>query len=77
LLFRTLATLRTDIALFDDIERLRWNGPTPTFTDLATRLDAARTETRRPMARRSSLSECSDSRIRGPAIISDTSQDDG
>src|SRR5216683_2148930 len=33
LLFRTLATLRTDINLFDDIERLRWNGPTPTFTD--------------------------------------------
>jgi 5'-3' exonuclease len=53
LLFRTLATLRTDIALFDDIERLRWNGPTLTFTDLATRLDAALTETRRPMARRS------------------------
>jgi 5'-3' exonuclease len=53
LLFRTLATLRTDIVLFDDIEQLRWNGPTPTFTDLATRLDAALTETRRPMARRS------------------------
>jgi 5'-3' exonuclease len=26
LLFRTLATLRTDIALFDDVELLRWNG---------------------------------------------------
>jgi len=26
LLFRTLATLRTDIALFDDVESLRWNG---------------------------------------------------
>jgi 5'-3' exonuclease len=25
LLFRTLATLRTDIALFDDVEALRWN----------------------------------------------------
>jgi 5'-3' exonuclease len=26
LLFRTLATLRTDITLFDDVESLRWNG---------------------------------------------------
>jgi 5'-3' exonuclease len=27
LLFRTLATLRTDIALFTDVDQLRWNGP--------------------------------------------------
>ena len=27
LLFRTLATLRTDIALFDDVESLRWRAP--------------------------------------------------
>jgi 5'-3' exonuclease len=47
LLFRTLATLRTDIALFDDVDQLRWNGPTPTFTALAARLDAAVTTTRR------------------------------
>jgi len=53
LLFRTLATLRTDINLFDDVDELRWNGPTRAFTDLATRLDAALTETRRAMARRS------------------------
>ncbi len=46
LLFRTLATLRTDIVLFDDIAQLRRNGPTPTFADLATRLDAALTEIR-------------------------------
>jgi 5'-3' exonuclease len=26
LLFRTLATLRTDIPLFDDVDQLRWNG---------------------------------------------------
>jgi len=26
LLFRKLATLRTDIPLFDDVETLRWNG---------------------------------------------------
>jgi 5'-3' exonuclease len=53
LLFRTLATLRTDINLFDDVDELRWNGPTPVFADVAARLDAAVTETRRPMARRS------------------------
>jgi len=47
LLFRTLATLRTDIPLFDDIERLRWNGPTHAFDPIAARLDAARTEKRR------------------------------
>lgn len=46
LLFRTLATLRTDIALFDDVEQLRWNGPSPDFPALAARLDAAVSETR-------------------------------
>ena len=53
LLFRTLATLRTDIVLFDDVDQLRWNGPKPSFATLAARLDAALTETRRPVARRS------------------------
>jgi 5'-3' exonuclease len=47
LLFRTLATLRTDIPLFDNVDQLRWNGHTPDFPVLAARLDAARTETRR------------------------------
>ena len=53
LLFRTLATLRTDIALFEDVQQLRWKGPAPAFTALAARLDAALTETRRPVSRRS------------------------
>lgn len=44
LLFRKLATLRTDIALFEDVEQLRWNGPTPAFESIAARLDAAVTE---------------------------------
>jgi 5'-3' exonuclease len=52
-LFRTLATLRTDIALFDDVDQLRWNGPTPAFDGLAARLDAARIGKRRPGTRRS------------------------
>jgi 5'-3' exonuclease len=41
-LFRDLATLRTDVPVFDDIDRLRWDGPTPAFAPLAARLDAAR-----------------------------------
>jgi len=45
LLFRTLATLRTDIALFDDVDQLRWNGPTPAFAALAARFDQAVTQT--------------------------------
>lgn len=44
LLFRTLATLRTDIALFADVDELRWNGPMPAFEALAARLEAAITE---------------------------------
>jgi len=52
LLFRTLATLRTDIVLFDDVEELRWTGPTPDFPAIAARFDAAVTEDRRPTARR-------------------------
>jgi len=47
LLFRTLATLRTDIALFDDVEQLRWNGPTPAFAALGARFDAAQRSSRR------------------------------
>jgi 5'-3' exonuclease len=47
LLFRTLATLRTDIALFDDVDQLRWKGPTSAFAKLGTRLDAAVTTNRR------------------------------
>ena len=51
LLFRTLATLRTDIALFEDVDQLRWNGPTAAFDALAARLDAALTERRGPANR--------------------------
>jgi len=47
LLFRTLATLRTDIALFEDADQLRWNGPTAAFGGFEARFDAAVTETRR------------------------------
>ncbi|MFZ0804731.1 MAG: 5'-3' exonuclease H3TH domain-containing protein [Candidatus Sulfotelmatobacter sp.] len=46
LLFRRLATLRTDIALFKDVEELRWNGPAAAFDEWSARLDAARIEKR-------------------------------
>lgn len=51
-LFRTLATLRTDIPLFADVEQLRWAGPTADFDAFAARLDKARTEPRVPTASR-------------------------
>jgi hypothetical protein len=51
-LFRTLATLRTDIELFDDVEQLRWNGPTPAFDAMGARFDAAITAAKRPKAAR-------------------------
>jgi len=41
LLFRTLATLRADIPLFDNVDELQWNGPRPAFTEIGRRLDAA------------------------------------
>lgn len=51
LLFRKLATLRTDISLFEDVEQLRWKGPTPSFDAVAAQLDAARVE-KKPDAKR-------------------------
>jgi 5'-3' exonuclease len=44
LLFRTLATLRTDIPLFANVDELHWRGPTPAFAAIGARLDAAVTE---------------------------------
>ncbi len=41
LLFRELATLRTDLDLFDGVEALRWTGATAAFPALAERLDKA------------------------------------
>jgi len=53
LLFRTLATLRADIALFDDVDELQWQGPKPGFETLGARLDAAITRARQHTSRRS------------------------
>jgi len=40
LLFKRLATLRTDAALFRDVDELRWRGPTERFADWPARMDA-------------------------------------
>jgi hypothetical protein len=39
LLFRKLATLRTDVPLFTNVDELEWTGPTPAFEKLAKSLD--------------------------------------
>jgi len=41
MLYRTLATLRTDVPLAETVDELRWTGPRPEFAALAARLDAA------------------------------------
>jgi 5'-3' exonuclease len=42
LLFRNLATLRTDLPLFSSVDDLLWRGPTPAFEALASRLNKAK-----------------------------------
>jgi 5'-3' exonuclease len=42
LLFKNLATLRTDAPLFSDVDDLRWNGPTDAFTSFAEKIDSPR-----------------------------------
>lgn len=42
LLFKNLATLRTDATLFKSAETLRWRGATPAFADWADRMEAPR-----------------------------------
>ena len=42
LLFKNLATLRTDAPLFKTVDTLRWQGPTPAFAEWAERMQAPR-----------------------------------
>jgi len=42
LLFKNLATLRTDAPLFRDVDELRWRGPTPAFPAWAERIGDGR-----------------------------------
>jgi 5'-3' exonuclease len=38
LLFRTLATLRLDVPVFESVEELRWQGPRPSFKEICDRM---------------------------------------
>ena len=42
LLFKDLATLRTDAPLFRDVDELRWRGPTAAFASYAGRMKSPR-----------------------------------
>ena len=42
-LFRTLATLRNDVEVFDRVDELKWNGPKPEFESLGKKINAAQT----------------------------------
>jgi len=42
LLFKNLATLRTDAPLFRDVDELRWRGPTSAFASWTERMEAPR-----------------------------------
>ncbi|HZN26561.1 MAG TPA: 5'-3' exonuclease H3TH domain-containing protein [Burkholderiales bacterium] len=42
LLFKNLATLRTDAPLFRSVDELRWQGPTPAFAKWTEQMDAPR-----------------------------------
>jgi 5'-3' exonuclease len=42
LLFKTLATLRSDAPLFSDVDELRWRGPTSGFAEFVSRLGDTR-----------------------------------
>jgi 5'-3' exonuclease len=40
-LFRDLATLRTDVPVFESVDELRWTGPRPEFEAIAARMESA------------------------------------
>ncbi len=66
LLFRDLATLRSDIPLFQDVEELRWNGPKAEFDALAARLDAGRTSKVRPSTQRADSGSAAEAGVKAP-----------
>ena len=51
LLFKQLATLRTDAPLFDSVDALRWRGPTPEFAAFAERIGDSKVVARAENAR--------------------------
>jgi len=65
-LFRRLATLRTDIALFNEVDQLRWGGPTPAFDELA--FSIGRGTYRKPTDRNAAVIEHADCPNRGAIL---------
>jgi len=51
LLFKQLATLRTDAPLFDNVDAIRWRGPTPEFATFAERIGDSKITARAEKAR--------------------------
>lgn len=49
LVFKNLATLRSDAPLFSDVDELRWRGPTPGFAEWVERLGEPKLEQRARM----------------------------
>jgi 5'-3' exonuclease len=60
LLFKNLATLRTDAPLFSDIDQLEWKGATPAFSEWPQRMDDKRIEARAANARAKASKKSSD-----------------
>jgi 5'-3' exonuclease len=60
LLFKNLATLRTDAPLFTDIDQLEWKGATPAFSEWPQRMDDKRIEDRAANARAKASKKSSD-----------------
>jgi len=51
LLFKNLATLRTDAPLFSDVDEIEWKGPTPAFAEWPAKMEDKRIEERVAKAR--------------------------
>ncbi len=66
LLFKTLATLREDAALFTAVEQLEWRGPAPGVSAVAQRVGDARLVPRAEKALAASIT--AGYAIRGPAV---------
>jgi 5'-3' exonuclease len=57
LLFKKLATLRTDAPLFSNIDELRWRGPTSNFSNFCARMGDARLPARAEKARAATIGQ--------------------
>jgi 5'-3' exonuclease len=66
--FRTLATLKTDIPLFTNVDRLRWTGPRADFDAIGRLLDKAVTE-KKPKAGTRAAPRRAPGRVKEPGKV--------